>query len=67
MVSKHINPHMSLLSCLNLASSATLHLFYARFIAHFLCKIGLLETKEPFKKLLSQVITKAIKVVLVIH
>jgi len=37
---------------------ATLHLLYARFIAHFLCKIGLLETKEPFKKLLCQVISR---------
>ena len=34
---------------------ATLHLLYARFIAHFLCKIGLVRTREPFQKLLSQV------------
>ena len=35
--------------------TAVLHLLYARFITHFLADIGLLECKEPFKKLLAQV------------
>ncbi|XP_076626527.1 leucyl-tRNA synthetase, mitochondrial isoform X2 [Colletes latitarsis] len=33
---------------------ATLHLYYARFISHFLHSEGLLPSKEPFKQLLVQ-------------
>ncbi|KAK5640676.1 hypothetical protein RI129_011487 [Pyrocoelia pectoralis] len=33
---------------------ATLHLYYARFISHFLYSLGLLPEKEPFKRLLVQ-------------
>ncbi|KAL7306946.1 hypothetical protein TKK_0000704 [Trichogramma kaykai] len=33
---------------------ATLHLYYARFISHFLYSLGMLPTREPFKQLLVQ-------------
>ncbi|KAK4873218.1 hypothetical protein RN001_015247 [Aquatica leii] len=33
---------------------ATLHLYYARFISHFLYSLGLLPEREPFKRLLVQ-------------
>lgn len=33
---------------------AVLHLYYARFVNHFLHSLGLLPEKEPFKKLLVQ-------------
>lgn len=33
---------------------ATLHLYYARFVSYFLHSIGLVPTKEPFKRLLVQ-------------
>lgn len=33
---------------------ATLHLYYARFVSHFLHSVGLLPEREPFKKLLVQ-------------
>nr|XP_022909826.1 probable leucine--tRNA ligase, mitochondrial [Onthophagus taurus] len=33
---------------------AVLHLYYARFINHFLYSLGLVPTKEPFKRLLVQ-------------
>ncbi|CAH0546082.1 unnamed protein product [Brassicogethes aeneus] len=33
---------------------AVLHLYYARFIAHFLHSLGLLPEREPFKRLLVQ-------------
>lgn len=38
---------------------AALHLFYARFITHFLNSKGLLKFKEPFRTLLMQAIVKA--------
>ncbi|XP_065571144.1 leucine--tRNA ligase, mitochondrial-like isoform X1 [Artemia franciscana] len=37
---------------------ATLHLFYARFICHFLHSIGLVPTREPFTRLLTQGMVK---------
>lgn len=33
---------------------AVLHLYYARFISHFLYSLGLLPEREPFKRLLVQ-------------
>lgn len=33
---------------------AVLHLYYARFVNHFLYSLGLLPEREPFKKLLVQ-------------
>lgn len=38
---------------------ATMHLFYARFITHFLHSIGMLEFREPFKSLLVQGVVKS--------
>ena len=38
----------------NVIISAVLHLYYARFISHFLHSEGLLPTMEPFKQLLVQ-------------
>lgn len=40
-------------------SAATLHLFYARFIGHFLHSLGLLKQPEPFVNLLPQGVVKA--------
>ena len=40
-------------------STATLHLFYARFIGHFLHLLGLLKQPEPFVNLLPQGVVKA--------
>lgn len=37
---------------------AVLHLYYARFVGHFLSSAGVLPTKEPFKRLLVQGIVK---------
>lgn len=34
--------------------SAVLHLYYARFISHFLHSLGMLQEREPFKRLLVQ-------------
>lgn len=34
--------------------SAVLHLYYARFLSHFLYSLGLTPQKEPFKRLLVQ-------------
>lgn len=34
--------------------SAVLHLYYARFVSHFLHSLGLLPEREPFKRLLVQ-------------
>lgn len=33
---------------------AALHLYYARFVSHFLHSLGMLPEKEPFKRLLVQ-------------
>lgn len=38
---------------------ALLHLYFARFVSHFLHSMGLLETREPFTNLLPQGIVKA--------
>lgn len=40
--------------------SAALHLYYARFINHFLHSEGLVPTKEPFKQLLVQGMVKGL-------
>jgi len=37
---------------LNLAIAATLHLYYARFMTHFLNELGLIQVTEPFRKLI---------------
>ena len=37
--------------------AAILHLLYARFVTHFLHDQGFLSHKEPFQKLLAQVLT----------
>lgn len=37
---------------------ADIHLFYARFISHFLYDIGILDSPEPFRRLLCQGIVK---------
>lgn len=34
--------------------SAVLHLYYARFMSHFLHSLGMIPNKEPFKRLLVQ-------------
>jgi len=34
--------------------SATLHLYYARFVNHFLHDIGMVPNREPFVNLLTQ-------------
>ncbi|CAB0029444.1 unnamed protein product [Trichogramma brassicae] len=39
---------------LNEFTKTTLHLYYARFISHFLYSLGMLPTREPFKQLLVQ-------------
>ncbi|XP_011497223.1 PREDICTED: probable leucine--tRNA ligase, mitochondrial [Ceratosolen solmsi marchali] len=38
---------------------ATLHLYYARFVSHFLHYLGLVPTQEPFKQLLIQGVVMA--------
>lgn len=38
--------------------SATLHLYYARFVSHFLHSLGLIPEREPFKRLLVQGLIK---------
>lgn len=40
--------------------SAALHLYYARFINHFLYSEGLVPTREPFKQLLVQGMVKGL-------
>lgn len=37
---------------------ATLHLYYARFISHFLHSLGMVSEREPFKRLLVQGVIK---------
>lgn len=41
-----------------LNSTAVLHLYYARFVCHFLHSIGLLNHREPFINLLTQGMVK---------
>ena len=38
---------------------AILHLYYARFVSHFLHDEGLLQTREPFVNLLTQGMVQA--------
>lgn len=41
--------------CFSFSSfTAVLHLYYARFISHFLYSLGLVPEREPFKRLLVQ-------------
>ena len=45
--------------CFSHSIVAILHLYYARFVSHFLHDEGLLPTKEPFVNLLTQGMVQA--------